>query len=291
MTTSRSSSANVARRHGVDRLVTLAVHAAVLVAAIPLLLLVYYVTAKGVRMISVEFLTDSLPLSARRKSGGIGPAIIGTLLCTALAAAMAIPLGVLGAIYLNEYGKTSRTASVLRFLANVLAGVPSIVMGLFVYAAFVLRFDGQGRIAFAGALALACLMLPIIIRSGEEMLRLVPNNLREASMALGASQSRTILTVVLPAALPGITSGAMIAVARAAGETAPVLFTIGYATKANWNPFSGPNTTLAQFIFGNAGQPFPAAVDRAWGAAFTLIVLVLALTLGSRILAARFSSR
>jgi phosphate transport system permease protein len=134
-------------------------------------------------------------------------------------------------------------------------------------------------------------MLPIIIRSTEEMLRLVPNNLREASMALGASQSRTILTVVLPAALPGITSGSMLAVARAAGETAPVLFTIGFATETNWNPFSGPNTTLAQFIFGNAGQPFPAAVDRAWGAAFALIVLVLALTIGARWVSARFAVR
>ncbi len=286
-----ASTGNVARRRRVDRLATVAVHATVLVAAIPLLLLVSYVTIKGIRMISVPFLTDPLPLSARRKSGGIGPAIVGTLLCTALAAAMAIPLGVLGAVYLNEYGKTSRTASALRFLANVLAGVPSIVMGLFVYTVYVLRFEGSGRNAFAGAMALACLMLPIIIRSSEEMLRLVPDNLREASMALGASRSRTILTVVLPAALPGITSGAMLAIARAAGETAPVLFTIGYATKANWNPFSGPNTTLSQFIFGNAGQPFSAAVDRAWGAAFTLIVLVLVLTIGSRAVAARFASR
>ncbi len=292
MSASRTAAAdNVARRRRVDLLATVAVHATVLVAAIPLVLLVSYVTIKGARMISVSFLTDPLPLSARRKSGGIGPAIVGTLLCTALAAAMAIPLGVLGAVYLNEYGKTSRTASALRFLANVLAGVPSIVMGLFVYTVYVLRFQGSGRNAFAGALALACLMLPIIIRSSEEMLRLVPDNLREASMALGASRSRTILTVVLPAALPGITSGAMLAIARAAGETAPVLFTIGYATKANWNPFSGPNTTLSQFIFGNAGQPFPAAVDRAWGAAFTLIVLVLVLTIGSRVVAARFASR
>lgn len=282
---------NLARRRLVDRAVTMVIYAAIAVAAVPLVLLVSFVVVKGAGQVSWSFLTEALPKSARRSGGGIGPAIIGTLLCTALAALMAIPLGVLGAIYLNEYGKTSRTASALRFLANVLAGVPSIVMGLFVYTIFVLRFQGGGRIAFAGALALACLMLPIVIRSTEEMLRLVPANLREASMALGASQSRTILTVVLPAALPGITSGSMLAVARAAGETAPVLFTIGFATEANWNPFSGPNTTLAQFIFGNAGQPYPAAVDRAWGAAFTLIVLVLGLTIGARTISARYTVR
>lgn len=279
------------RRRAANALFTGAVYLAVALAAVPLALLVYYVVIKGARQLSVSFLTDSLPISVRRKTGGIGPAIVGTVLCTALAALMAIPLGVLGAVYLNEYGRTSRTATTLRFLANVLAGVPSIVMGLFVYTIFVLRFQGTGRIAFAGSLALACLMLPIVIRSTEEMLRLVPANLREASMALGASQSRTILTVVLPAALPGITSGSMLAVARAAGETAPVLFTIGFATRMNWNPFSGPNTTLAQFIFSNAGQPYPAAVSRAWGAAFTLIVLVLLLTASARFIAARFSVR
>jgi phosphate transport system permease protein len=279
------------RRRVTNRAATGLIYLAVVVAAVPLLLLVYFVTIKGASQLGWSFLTDPLPKSARRASGGIGPAIIGTVLCTALAAVMAIPLGVLGAVYLNEYGKTSRMATIMRFLANVLAGVPSIVMGLFIYTIFVLRFQGGGRIAFAGALALACLMLPIVIRSTEEMLRLVPTNLREASMALGASQSRTILTVVLPAALPGITSGSMLAVARAAGETAPVLFTIGFATEANWNPFSGPNTTLAQFIFGNAGQPFPAAVDRAWGAAFTLIVMVLLLTVAARYVSARFTVR
>lgn len=279
------------RRRLTNGLFVAAVYAAVLVAAVPLALLVFFVVAKGASQISWSFLTEALPISARRKTGGIGPAIVGTLLVTALAAGLAIPLGVLGAVYLNEYGKASRTASALRFLANVLAGVPSIVMGLFIYTIFVLRFSGGGRIAFAGSLALACLMLPIVIRSTEEMLRLVPNHLREASMALGASQSRTVLTVVLPAALPGITSGSMLAVARAAGETAPVLFTIGFATRVNWNPFSGPNTTLAQFIFGNAGQPYPAAVSRAWGAAFTLIVLVLLLTAAARFVAARFTVR
>lgn len=289
--TGRARPAVSGRRRLANRVFTVAVYAAVLAAAVPLALLVYFVVAKGASHISWGFLTEPLPISARRRSGGIGPAIVGTVLCTTLAAALAIPLGVLGAVYLNEYGRTSRTAVTLRFLANVLAGVPSIVMGLFVYTIFVLRFQGGGRVAFAGSLALACLMLPIIIRSTEEMLRLVPNHLREASLALGASQSRTVATVVLPAALPGITSGAMLAVARAAGETAPVLFTIGFATKVNWNPFSGPNSTLAQFIFGNAGQPYPAAVGRAWGAAFTLIVLVLLLTAGARAVAGRFTVR
>lgn len=279
------------RRRIKNSIATVAIWLTVLVAAAPLGLLVYFVTIKGISQISWSFLTNEIPISARRASGGIGPALVGTVLTTLVAALLAVPLGVLGAIYLHEYGKRARTASTMRFLANVLAGVPSIVMGLFVYTIFVLRFTGEGRIAFAGSLALAALMLPIVIRSAEEMLRLVPADLREASMALGASQSRTVLTVVLPAALPGITSGALLAVARAAGETAPVLFTIGFATSTNWNPFNGPNTTLAQFIFGNVGQPFPNAVDRAWGASFVLIVLVLALTIVARLISKRLTVR
>lgn len=286
-----NQSAINARRRVKNLLATGVVWTTVLLAAVPLGLLVAFVAVKGASQISWSFLTDEIPVSARRSGGGIGPAIIGTFLTTAVATAIAVPLGVLGAIYLNEYGKGSRGASTLRFLANVLAGVPSIVMGLFVYAIFVLRFTGEGRVAFAGGLALAALMLPVVIRSSEEMLRLVPADLREASMALGASQSRTVLTVVLPAALPGITSGALLAVARAAGETAPVLFTIGFTTQANWNPFNGPNQTLAQFIFGNVGQPFPNAVDRAWGAAFTLIVMVLVLTIVARLISKRFTVR
>jgi phosphate transport system permease protein len=165
--------------------------------------------------------------------------------------------------------------------------VPSIVMGLFVYAIFTLR---SGLIGFGGALALGCLMLPIVIRSSETMLQLVPDELRHASDALGARRWHTVLRVTLPAALPGIVSGAMLAVARAAGETAPLLFTIGAARDTNTNVFEGPNTALSVQIFSNARRPFDAALDRAWGAALTLVVIVFVFTVIARIVSARFST-
>ncbi len=205
----------------------------------------------------------------------MGPAIAGTLLITLAATVMAVPLGILAAVYITEYGQGSKLAGAIRFLSDVMAGVPSIVMGLFIYTIWVLSF---GQSAFAGALALGALMLPIVIRSTESMLRLVPNSLREGSAALGASKSRMIMTVVLPAALPGITSGSLLAVARAAGETAPLLFTIGAARSVNLDMFAGSNAALSTQIFANAQQPFLGAQDRAWGAALTLIVLVLVLT-------------
>ena len=258
----------------------------VAVAAVPLFAIVYYVLNKGTGVISWSFLTKDIPILTRSVGPGMGPAIIGTLVITGTATAMAVPLGILAAVYLNEYGKKNRLAQVIRTMSDVMTGVPSIVMGLFIYTIWVLRYGYSG---FAGSLALACLMLPIVIRSTEEILKLVPAGLREASLALGASRARTILTVVIPAAIPGITSGALLAVARAAGETAPLLFTIGAAHKANWSVFGGVNTALSTQIFSNARQPFPGAVERAWGAALTLIVLVVALTILARIVTKRFS--
>jgi phosphate transport system permease protein len=170
----------------------------------------------------------------------------------------------------------------------VMTGVPSIVMGLFVYVAWTMKF---GLSAFGGALALACLMLPIVIGATEQMLRLVPDHMREAAFALGASKSRVIVTVVLPAALPGILSGCLLAVARAAGETAPLLFTIGAATAYNPHLFENANTALAVQIFGNATSSFTAAQERAWGAALTLVVLTFLLTLIARFVAARFAAK
>jgi phosphate transport system permease protein len=234
----------------------------------------------------MEFLTEPIPILTRSVGPGMGPAVVGTLLITGVATLMAVPLGILAAVYLNEYGKKNRVAQFIRTMSDVMTGVPSIVMGLFVYTVWVLRFGLSG---FAGALALACLMLPVVIRSTEEILRLVPAGLREASLALGASRARTILTVVLPAAIPGITSGALLAVARAAGETAPLLFTIGAARKFNTDVLNGANTALSTQIFRNATQPFPGAVDRAWGAALTLIVLVVVLTIVARIVTKRFA--
>ena len=253
---------------------------------VPLVLLLIQVVAKGGRSLSWSFFTKDIP-SVRRPGPGMGPAILGTLLMTAGASAMAIPLGVMGAVYLHEYGKGSRAATVLRFFANVMTGVPSIVMGLFIVTIWVVRRGADGFSGFAGSLALGCLMLPIIIRSAEEMLRLVPDQLREASVALGTSKARTIVTIVLPAALPGISSGVLLAVARAAGETAPLLFTILTVTKPNKNLFSGPNTALSTQIFANAQQPFAGAQDRAWGAALTLVLIAFLLTLVSRLVVAR----
>lgn len=271
-----------------NRMATFWLWSAAVAAAVPLAFVVYYVVAEGLGVMSWSFLTGDIQPSARREGGGIGPAIIGTLLITAAATAMAVPLGVLGAIYLHEYGGSGRLASVIRFMSDVMTGVPSIVMGLFVYTIWVLRF---GQTGFAGALALACLMLPVVIRSTEEMLRLVPDELRHGSYALGNRKWRTILTVVLPASLPGITSGVMLAVARAAGETAPLLFTVGIIYRANPNIFDGTNVALPALIFANANQPFPAAVERAWGAALTLIVIVLTLTVIARWIATRYAIR
>lgn len=271
-----------------NRLATAAVWASVFTAAVPLAFVVTYLVQKGAGIVDWRFLTEDIPISSRLPGPGMGPAVLGTLLTTGAATALAVPLGVLAAVYLNEYGAKGRLASVIRFLSDVMAGVPSIVMGLFIYTVWVLRY---GQTGFAGALALACLMLPIVIRSAETALRLVPSELREASAALGARTSRTILTVVIPAALPGIVSGALLAVARAAGETAPLLFTIGTVTESNRHLFEGTNTALSAQIFVNARQPFDAAIDRAWGAALTLIVLVFVLTAVARLIARRFTVR
>jgi phosphate transport system permease protein len=168
-----------------------------------------------------------------------------------------------------------------------MTGVPSIIMGLFIYTIWVLTFEA--RSGFAGALALACLMLPVVIRSTEEMLKLVPDELRQASLALGARKWRTTVTVVLPAAISGITSGSLLAIARAAGETAPIIFVVGAVNATNWNLFDGENTALPAQIFSNASQPFQVAQDRAWGAALTLIAIVLIFTIIARFIANRFA--
>jgi phosphate transport system permease protein len=264
---------------------------ALAVAFIPLAFVIGYVVVKGGRMISWSFLTKPIPLRGAQKGPGMGPAVWGTLLVTFAASVLAVPLGILGAVYIVEYGAKGRLASLIRFLADVMAGVPSIVMGLFIYTIWVLPLKGHGLTAFAGALALASLMLPIVIRSTESMLRLVPQELREASFALGTSTSRTVITVVLPAAAAGITSGCLLAVARAAGETAPLLFTIGIVSRTNRSLFAGQNTTLSAQIYTNATSIFGPARDRAWGAALTLIVLVLALTVIARVISSRLTAK
>jgi phosphate transport system permease protein len=275
------------RRRAVDGVATGTMVLAALTALLALAFVLYYLLQKGAGIISWEFLSSNIPRNARVEGGGIYPAIVGTLVITGGAAAMAIPLGVLGAIYLNEFGKQRRLARFIRFTADVMTGVPSIVMGLFIYTIWVTRFEDKSGLA--GSFALACLMLPIVIRTTEEMLRLVPDELRQASQALGARTWVTTLTVVLPAALSGIISGAMLAVARAAGETAPLVFVAGIAFEANYK-LTGQNTALPVQIFGNASSPFPGAQARAWGAALTLVAIVFAFTLLSRLVSRRFST-
>jgi phosphate transport system permease protein len=283
---------------------------AVLVAAIPLVHVIATVVGKGGGAINANWFTKGIPANigqlasqndiANQFGGeaaaapahivlGMQPAIVGTLLITGLASLLAIPLGVLGAIYLNEYGKRGRLASVIRFMSDVMTGVPSVVMGLFIFTVFVIPNGINGKSALAGAFALGCLMLPIVVRTTEEMLRLVPDSLREASAALGTRTWRTTLTVVLPAALPGVTSGCMLAVARAAGETAPLLFTIGAVTSTNLS-LHGFNTALSTQIFANATENTHAQTLLAWGAALTLIAIVLLLTVLARLVTARFAT-
>ena len=275
------------RRRFRNGLATAVMWLAVAIALVPLAFLVFFVVNKGLGIFGWKFLTKPIPVVARNKGPGMGPAVIGTVLITGMATVMAVPLGILGAIYIVEYGAGNRLARTIRFLGDVMAGVPSIVMGLFIFTVWVLRF--KGHTGFAGSLALACLMLPIVIRSTESMLRLVPRELREASYALGCSKSRTILTVVLPAAVAGITSGCLLAVARAAGETAPLLFTIGLVSKTNTNLFHGPNTSLSLQIFSNAQVLFPGAQQRAWGAALTLLIIVMVFSVLARLISGRFA--
>jgi phosphate transport system permease protein len=271
-----------------NRIATALMVLAFVLVIIPLGFVLFTVIAKGASAISWSFLTGGpippnvLPAGV----GGMGPAVLGTIEITALATVMAVPLGVLGAVYLNEYGGRGPLARLIGFMADVMTGVPSIVMGLFIFSIWVLHFGYSG---LAGALALGCLMLPVVIRSTDEMLKLVPDPLREASYALGATKARVTVTVVLPAALGGIVSGALLAVARAAGETAPLLFTILTVTAANRNVFSGANTALSTQIFVNASQPFVGAQSRAWGAALTLIVMAFVLMIAARIVTARFT--
>jgi len=270
-----------------NRIATAAMVLSFVLVIIPLGFVLYTTIAKGISIISWQFLTSPIPPQVLPADvGGIGPAVLGTIEITAMATLIAVPLGVLGAVYLNEYGGRGVLGRLIAFFSDVMTGVPSIVMGLFLFSIWVLHFGFSG---FAGALALACLMLPIVIRSTDEMLKLVPNPLREGSYALGATKARVTMTVVLPAAISGIVSGALLAVARAAGETAPLLFTILTVTTANPNIFSGPNTAIPSQIFANATSPYPGAQARAWGAALTLIVIAFVLMVAARIVTARFT--
>ncbi|GAA0419035.1 phosphate transport system permease protein PstA [Actinoplanes capillaceus] len=269
------------------------IYSACVLAILPLASVVWTLVSKGIERLDANFFSTSMNnIGARDPLGGAYHAIIGTLEQVGIATLMAVPLGVLGAIYLVEYGR-GKFAGTVRFFVDVMTGIPSIVAGLFILSFWVLIVspwfnNGQPRFSgFAASLALAVLMLPTIVRSTEEMLRLVPGPLREGSYALGVPQWKTILKVVLPTALPGIVTGVMLAVARAAGETAPVLLVAGGAAAINFDPFGGNQQSLSLFVYQQAGDASRYAPARAWTAALTLVALVLILTIAAKLLARR----
>lgn len=273
-----------------DRLATWLVTASVLVALIPLGWVLWTVVAKGLpTVLSSTWFTHSLSgLTSTEAGGGIYHAMIGTLIQGLACAVIAIPVGLLVAVYLVEYAGPSRLGRITTFMVDILSGVPSIVAALFIYALWVVTF-GLPRSGFAVSLALVLLMVPMVVRSTEEMLRIVPADLREASYALGVPQWKTILRVVLPTALPGIITGVMLAIARVLGETAPLLILVGYAPFINFDLFGGEMGTLPGVMIDQMNNPSQVGLDRLWGAALTLILLVALLNIGAKIIA-RFST-
>ncbi len=272
------------RRH--DTLARWMILAATGIALIPLVLIIYYLLHKGLGSWSPSFFTTDPTGNTFFKSssiGGIKSAIIGTIEMVALASVIAIPIGVGVAVWLVEYGRESWFARTVRFFIDVLTGVPSIVFGLFIYILIVV---GTGYAGYKGSLALALLMLPIVVRSAEVILLLVPGSLREAALALGAPRWRVIWSVVLPTALPGMVTGVLLAIARAAGETAPLLFTAGATLKATFNLDQFMNSLPVQ-IYSDVISPTPSVVERAWGAALALVVMILLLNLLARLVARR----
>ena len=285
------------RRSAVDRLMTGLVWAAFLGALVPLVSLIWTVVSKGIGAISSTFLTYSMFRTDLDQPVGIYHALVGTLLITLFAALISVPIGIFAAIYLIEYGKGNRLARGITFLVDVMTGIPSIVAGLFAFALWILIFGPSARAGLGGSIALAILMIPIVVRSTEEMLRLVPDDLREASYALGVTKWRTIAKVVLPTALGGIVTGVTLAIARVVGETAPLLLIAGLTTRTNFNIFDDRMTTLPVLIFtqnANPGIPpagggDPPGIAIAWGGAFVLIVIVMMLNLIARVIGKIFA--
>ncbi|MGW5330481.1 phosphate ABC transporter permease PstA [Streptomyces sp. NPDC004014] len=270
------------RRQARDRVATSLVWVAFLLAVIPLISLIWVTVARGVKVLDLYFLTHSMGVVADSEpGGGIYAAIIGSLEQVGLATLIGAPVGILTAIYLVEYGR-GRLAKSVTFFVDVMTGIPSIVAGLFILS-LMLIFEMQ-PFGFAGSLALAILMMPVVVRSTEEMLKLVPNELREASLALGVPKWRTILKVVLPTSIGGITTGVMLAVARIAGETAPVLLLVFGNPFINNNPFEGAQASLPLYIYQQYSQSAGAnaAYDRAWAASLTLIAFVMILNMVAR---------
>ena len=282
------------KRAAKDRLVTTLVWIAFGAALVPLASLIWKVVSEGLPVIDGEFLTYSMR-NIVGEGGGIYHAIMGTLLVTAGAAIISIPVGVLSAIYLVEYGGKNRLGRAVTFLVDVMTGIPSIVAGLFAYALFVLMFGPGVRVGIGGSVALSLLMIPVVVRSVEEMLKLVPHELREASYALGVPKWRTVAKVVLPTAVGGIASGVTLAIARVIGETAPLLIVLGTTTAVNTDPFSNSRMAtlpvFAYYSYSVPGVPREPYLDRAWTAALTLILIVMVLNLAGRLIARFFAPK
>ena len=279
MSSMSGTSVGEGRRKLVDRIMTVIAYACTLIAVLPLTWIIIYVIYKGLGAWDAEFFTGLPQLFG--DGGGVRNGIVGTFVIVGLASLMAVPVGVMAGIYLAEYGN-NRLGSVIRFMADTLTGVPSVVVGLFVFGLVVLNTGGFS--AFAGSLSLAILMIPVITRTTEEIIRLVPNSIREASLGLGVSRWKTIVRVVVPTALSGIVTGVLLAVARVAGETAPLILTIlGTNFPISSNIFNGPSTSLALQIYQLGAQPSQEVVEVAWGAALLLVLIVVGTSILARV--------
>ncbi len=291
------------RRRRVDRVMRCVVYGAFVLALVPLVSLVWSVLDRGLGQFDLYFLTHSMRnVFGGMDSGGVYHALLGTVLITGLATLISVPIGLLTAVYLVEYGR-GHLARAVTFFVDVMTGIPSIVAGLFAFSFFFLVVGPSARSGVVGAVALSLLMIPVVIRSTEEMLRLVPNELREASLALGVPKYLTILKVVLRTAVAGITTGVMIAIARVIGETAPLIITVGVTDSINRNVFEGNMMTLPVYVYRQFAQglvpcaPGDAACiptinyDRAWSAALTLILLVMVLNLVARLVSRFFAPK
>jgi phosphate transport system permease protein len=269
-----------------DVAMRLVLGAATVTALVPLVLILWYLFKKGIGAWSSSFFTSDPNGNFLGDPGGIKSAIWGTIEMVALATAIAVPAGVGVALYLTEYAREGLFGKAVRYFVDVMTGVPSIVFGLFVYITLILTGVGGGFAGWKGSAALALLMLPIVTRSAEVVLLLVPDSLREAALALGAPRWRVVLRVVLPTALPGLVTGTLLAIARAAGETAPLLFTATLVKGTSFDLGGRMNSLPAQ-IFSDVGQAQDRLVGRAWGAALTLVLMILALTLVARLVSRR----
>jgi len=274
------------RRRFTDRFMRSLTLVLTLVAIVPLVLIIYYLIKEGLGAWSVDFFTTDPTGRFLGNPGGIKSAIWGTIVMVALASLIAIPIGIGVALYLVEFGKQGPFAKVVRYFVDVMTGVPSVVFGLFIYIVLVVSKIGGTFAAWKGSVALALLMLPIVVRSSEVVLNLVPDSLREGALALGAPRWKVIFSIVIPSALAGLVTGSLLAVARAAAETAPLLFTAAFVLGTQFDLSQRMNSLPLQ-IFNDVGQAQDRLVQRAWGAALTLVLMVLILSLLARLVQRR----